>query len=56
MAPDWRRTSPAKIGSLFLAERAGGEKGFELVLDLLGDSCEGLLDQLLAGTALAPPP
>lgn len=25
----------------------GGEKGFELVLDLLEDACEGLLEEIL---------
>lgn len=29
----------------------GGEAGFELVLDLLEDSCEGLLDDILAKRA-----
>jgi protein-tyrosine phosphatase len=28
----------------------GGEQGFEDVLDLLEDSCEGLLDDLLTPT------
>lgn len=27
----------------------GGDKGFELVLDLLEDSCENIIDKLVAG-------